>query len=97
VSGLTAQVGELQAQLTALTGELEEARAGERAAAGEAADATAKLAAAAAREGAMQEAYDALLARITPHQTPAPDEPTNQSAAPEQGTPKAAAGPDEGQ
>ncbi|MGY2747830.1 DNA-binding protein [Arthrobacter sp. UYCu723] len=70
VSGLSTQVEELKAQLTALAGELEESRGAERAAAAAAAEAATKLAASAARDTAMQAAYEALLARITPAQVP---------------------------
>jgi chromosome segregation ATPase len=66
VSGLKAQVEELQAQLTALSGELDQARAAEQEATAAAADTATKLAAATARDTALQAAYDALLARITP-------------------------------
>jgi chromosome segregation ATPase len=66
VSGLRTQVEELQAQLSALSGELDLARAAEREATAAAADTATKLAAATARDTALQAAYDALLARITP-------------------------------
>jgi chromosome segregation ATPase len=70
VSGLKTQVEELQAQLGALSRELDQARAAEQEATGAAADTATKLAAATARDTALQAAYDALLARITP---PGPD------------------------
>lgn len=71
VAGLTSRLENLQSQLDAVTGELEQARNAERAAAAEAADAAKELGAAAARNMALQEAYDALLARITPPSAPA--------------------------
>lgn len=69
VAGLSARVEELAAQLAALTGELEESRTAQRAAA-EAAEAATRLAAAQARDTAMQAAYDGLLARISPPPAP---------------------------
>ncbi|WP_311380039.1 DNA-binding protein [Arthrobacter sp. ISL-72] len=88
VSGLSTQVQELQAQLGALAAELEESRATERAATAEAAEAGTKLAASAARDTAMQAAYAALLARITPAQTRATDQGADQATghAGDQGT-----------
>lgn len=72
VSGLTTQVEELQAQLTELSAALDESHGAERAAAQETAEAGTKLAAVQARATTMQEAYEALLERITPPQEQAP-------------------------
>ena len=66
VAALTARVQELETQMNAALGELESSRVAERAAATEAATAVTRLAAAEARETAMQGAYEALLARISP-------------------------------
>ena len=66
VAALTARVQNLEAQLNAAMGELESSRAAERAAATDAATAVTRLAAAEARETALQGAYEALLARISP-------------------------------
>ena len=70
VAGLTARVQDLEAQLNAAMGELESSRAAERAAATDAATAVTRLAAAEARETALQGAYEALLGRISPPPAP---------------------------
>ncbi|AOT05969.1 KfrA protein (plasmid) [Arthrobacter sp. U41] len=77
VSALAARVEELQGQLAVLAAEVEESRATERAVAAEAAETATKLAAADARDTAMQAAYEALLARIAPAGPGAADQGTD--------------------
>ncbi|WP_211880853.1 DNA-binding protein [Pseudarthrobacter albicanus] len=74
VSALATRVEELQGQLAVLAAEVEESRATERAVAAEAAETATKLAAADARDTAMQAAYEALLARIAPARPSAADQ-----------------------
>ncbi|MFE4542216.1 DNA-binding protein [Arthrobacter sp. NPDC056727] len=80
VSGLRTQVDELQAQLSALSGELDQARAAEQEATAAATDAATQLAAATARDSALQAAYESLLARITPPGTGANQHTDNDAA-----------------
>ncbi len=66
VTELSARIATLETQVAAAGEQLAQARAAEQAAAREASAAAARLAAAEARAGTLQEAHDALLARITP-------------------------------
>ena len=66
IASLTARTGELEQQLTSLGQQLEAAREAEREAGQAAAEAATKLATAEARAGALKEAHEALLARVTP-------------------------------
>lgn len=66
VTGLTARIAALEAQVAAAGEQLARAQAAEQEAVREAAGAAVRLAAAEARAGTLQEAHDALLARIAP-------------------------------
>lgn len=70
VTGLTARIAALEAQVAAAGEQLARAQAAEQEAVREAAGAAARLAAAEARAGTLQEAHDALLARIAPATPP---------------------------
>ncbi len=66
VKEFTARIAELESQGAAMAEQLKSARSEESDAAAAAASAVTRAAAAEARAGALQEAYDALLQRITP-------------------------------
>jgi chromosome segregation ATPase len=72
VTELTARITTLETDVAAAGEQLEQARAAEQEAAREASAALTRLAAAEARSVTLQQAHDALLARIVP-ETPAPE------------------------
>lgn len=67
VADLSARIAALESELAAAADQLARAQAAEQEARKEAADAATRAAAAEARGGALQEAHDALLQRITPN------------------------------